>query len=98
MLKERKWRKESVLEELIAEIFLPMTDIIVRKDRVGRVSIFKEGIKFGMVENDALYLFDQGGEYQKVGRDLLSDSKKLLQGATKSFLHACSNIDFSKHS
>ena len=33
MSKERKQKEGSVLEELIAEILLPMTDVIVMKDR-----------------------------------------------------------------
>ena len=98
MSKERKQKEGSVLEELIAEILLPMTDVIVMKDRGGRISIFKDGIKFGMIENDALHLFDKDGEYRKVGRELLLDVDKLLQEATKVFWYSCGKIDFSKHS
>ena len=46
MSKERKRKEESVLEELIAEILLPMVGVVVRKDRIGRISVFKEGIKW----------------------------------------------------
>ncbi len=95
----RKEKQEgNILEELIAEILVPMTDVIVMKDRAGRISIFKEGIKFGMIENEAFHLFDKDGEYQKVSRDLLADADKLLQEATKSFWYACGKMDFSKHS
>ena len=98
MSKEDKQKEESVLEELIAEILLPMADVLVRKDRVGRISIFKEGIKFGMIEDDAFHLFDKNGEYQKVGRESFSDADKLLRESTKAFWYACGKIDFSKQS
>ena len=39
----------SRLEELIAEMLLPMSDVIFMKDKAGRISIFEEGIKFGMI-------------------------------------------------
>lgn len=99
-MKKGKEEKQAsgALEELIAEILEPMSDIIVMKDKAGRISIFKEGIKFGMIQDEALHLFDKGGEYQKVKRDLLLDSDKLLQEATKSFWYACGKMDFSKHS
>ena len=42
--------KADNLEELIEEILLPMSDVIIMNDRAGRISIFKEGIKFGMIE------------------------------------------------
>jgi len=98
MSKERKRKEESVLEKLIVEILLPMSDVIVRKDRGGRISIFKEGIKFGMIEDDSFHLYDKDGEYQKVGREVFSDADNLLRESTKAFWYACNKIDFSKHS
>lgn len=98
MSKENKQKEESILEELIAEILLPMADVLVRKDRIGRISVFKEGIKFGIIEDYGFYLFDKNGEYQKVGRELFSDADKLLQESTKAFWYACGKIDFSKQS
>lgn len=98
MKKDRGAKQEgSALEELIAEILLPMSDVIVMKDKVGRISIFKEGIKFGMIQDEAFHLFDKDGEYQKVKRELILDADKLLQEATKSFWYACGKMDFSKH-
>ena len=64
--REGKKQEGNALEELIAEILLPMSDVVVMKDRAGRISIFKEGIKFGMIQDEAFHLFDKGGEYQKV--------------------------------
>ena len=98
MKKDRGAKQEgSTLEELIAEILLPMSDLIVMKDKAGRISIFKEGIKFGMIQDEAFHLFDKDGEYQKVKRELILDADKLLQEATKSFWYACGKMDFSKH-
>lgn len=98
MKKDRGAKQEgSALEELIAEILLPMSDVIVMKDKAGRISIFKEGIKFGMIQDEAFHLFDKDGEYQKVKRELILDADKLLQEATKSFWYACGKMDFSKH-
>ena len=61
-------------------------------------SVLKEGIKFGMIKDEAFYLFDKNGEYKKIGRDLLSDTDKLLQEATKSFWYACGKIDLLNNS
>ncbi len=95
--REGKKQEGNALEELIAEILLPMSDVVVMKDRAGRISIFKEGIKFGMIQDEAFHLFDKGGEYQKVKKELILDADKLLQEATKSFWYACGKMDFSKH-
>jgi hypothetical protein len=32
-------KKQSTMEELIAEILLPMSEVMVKKDRGGRISI-----------------------------------------------------------
>lgn len=99
MKKDRKKKRaESALEELIAEVLLPMSEVMVIKDKTECFSVLKEGIKFGMVKDEAFYLFDKNGKYKKIGRDLLSDTDKLLQEATKSFWYACGKVDLSKSS
>jgi hypothetical protein len=90
--------EQSTIEELIAEILLPMSEVIVKKDREGRVSIFKEGIKFGMIQNESLHLLDSNGEYQKVKREIFSDADSLLQEATRSFWQACGKLNFEMNS
>ena len=90
--------KENALEDLIVEALLPMSEVIVIKDKEKCFSVFKEGVKFGIVKDKAFYLFDKNGEYAKIGRDLLLDADRLLQEATKSFWYACGKIDFLKQS
>lgn len=94
MKKDKKKRREgSSLEDLIAEVLLPMSGVKVIKDNAESFSIFKEGVKFGMVKDEAFYLFDKNGEYAKISRDLLLDNDKLLQEATKSFWYACGKVN-----
>lgn len=90
-------QSKSALEELIAEILLPMSGVSVVKDKGKCFSVFKEGIKFGMVKNEAFYLFSKNGEYKEIGRDQLIDTDKLLQEATKSFWYACGKVDLLKN-
>lgn len=94
----RKKSAESSLEDLIAEVLLPMSEVIVIKDKAECFSVLKGSIKFGVIKDEAFYLFNKNGEYKKIGRDLLSDTDKLLQEATKSFWYACGKVDLSKSS
>ena len=73
-------KKDSDFIEQVLEALEAMGDISIVQNY-----LFKNEQKFGHIKNEAVYLSDKHGKFQKVGKDVLKDKDMFLTAATKAY-------------
>ena len=78
------------MEEMVLEKLEGMCNVVLKQESQGVTAMIKDGIKFGIIKGDTVFLHDQSGEYQELDASVISNADKFLTYATKAFWAASS--------
>jgi len=78
------------MEEMILEKLEGMCNVVLKQESKSVTAMLKDGVKFGLIKGETVFLMDQSGEYQELDGKVIENTDKFLTYATKSFWVASS--------
>lgn len=91
-------RKKTIetIEELVLDKLAGMNNVVLGKEIDGVIDIEKEGVKFGQIKGETIFLRDQAGKYKEISEKIVENTDNLLSRSTKAFWFSKSKADTTK--